>query len=318
MIKKMGDLKERMKALEAEMGDLRIQMWSQETGPQDPHNPQSDDKISNPDSLVSFTIAKTPVPTRRNSISTGTLLEGQDLEDQVDLLSVPDSTDTLGRTVQSIDDGNVFPPGESSNDANRGNVSLDYESHQVLNPETNLISDSPNSHLSTINPHPKLSISIAFLHKAIVGCRKPGSKFLRSLLRREPLQVQTLQWPDCLLAADYTEWRWVPFLVSGDAAELVSTNISKGDIELICMKNQDFTDMISSKVPMFEEPSRLLDASMLLTELQPDFSSPEAWGYRVLAWKVHGLEHAFYMDRQGHPIPGPLCLLPWQMTECED
>ncbi|KAJ4249089.1 hypothetical protein NW762_012421 [Fusarium torreyae] len=313
----MGDLKERMKALEAEMADLRIQMWAHETGSQDPHDPQSDNKNSNPDSLMSFTIVKTPVPTRRNSTSTWTL-EGQEVEDQVGPLSVSDSIDTLGRTAQPIDDGNFFPAGGCSSDTPREIILSDHAQRQVVGPETNLTSDNSDSPLNTSNPHPELSISIAFLHKAIIGCRKLGSKFVRSILHREPPQGQVTEWPDCLFAADYTEWRWTPFLISGDAAELVSTNILKGDIELICMKNQDFAEMISSKVPMFEEPSRLLDTSVLLTELQPDFSSPEAWGYRVLAWKVHGLENAFYMDRQGHPIPGPLCLLPWQMTECED
>ncbi|KAF4960813.1 hypothetical protein FSARC_10365 [Fusarium sarcochroum] len=314
----MSDLKDRMKALEAEMADLRIQMWAQEADCQHPQHSLPENKHSNPDSLISFTIAGTPMLTRRNSVSTQTLLESQDAGDQLGPASMPDSINTLDRTAQPINDVNILSGGESPNNNTCNNVLADSEQHQVVNPGVSLASDNFDSPPNASNPHPKLSISIAFLHKAIVDCRKPGSKFVRSVLHREPLNAQASEWPGGRFAEQYTEWRWIPFLVSGDAAELVSTNISQGDIELICMKDKAFTEMINDKTSMFEEPSRLLDVSVLLEELQPDFSPAEAWGYRVLAWKIHGIEDAFYMDRQGHPIPGPLCLLPWQMTPCED
>ncbi|KAF5649097.1 uncharacterized protein FTJAE_1093 [Fusarium tjaetaba] len=153
----------------------------------------------------------------------------------------------------------------------------------------------PNSPFNITNPHPTLSISTKFLQKAIFHSRQAGSPFLRSFLHRKPVDGK---------AGEYTEWKWIPFLVFGAAAELVAVNIGEGDIEVICMKDTRFTTMIQKNKNMFEEPGSLGAKSALLDEFKPAFNGPEAWGFRVLVWRVHSSEKTVYMDRHGHPVPG--------------
>ncbi|KAF5687745.1 hypothetical protein FCIRC_2184 [Fusarium circinatum] len=160
----------------------------------------------------------------------------------------------------------------------------------------------PKSPLNITNPHPTLSISTEFLQKAIFDSRKPGSHFIRSLLHREPVDGKE---------DEYTEWKWVPFLVFGAAAELVPTNIAEGDIEMICIKDTQFTQMIQKNKDMFEEPGSLAAKSVLHEELKPVFNGPESWGFRVLVWRLHSSKKTVYMDREGHSIPGKAGTLPW-------
>ncbi|KAF5712614.1 hypothetical protein FMUND_8361 [Fusarium mundagurra] len=164
----------------------------------------------------------------------------------------------------------------------------------------------PNSPLNITNPHPTLSISTEFLQMAILDSRKPGSPFLRSFLHREPVDGK---------AGECTEWKWIPFLVFGAAAELVSTNITEGDIEMICMKDTRFTTMIQNNKDMFEEPGSLGVKSALHEELKPAFNGPESWGFRVLVWRPHSPEKAVYMDREGHHVPGKAGTLPFDEAE---
>ncbi|KAF5983048.1 hypothetical protein FBULB1_3984 [Fusarium bulbicola] len=168
------------------------------------------------------------------------------------------------------------------------------------------ISKSP---LNITNPHPTLSISTEFLQKAIFDSRKPGSQFVRSILHREPVDGK---------ADEYTEWKWIPFLVFGAAAELVPTNIADGDIEMICMKDTQFNKTIQDNKDMFEEPGSLAAKSVLHEELKPTFDGPESWGFRVLVWRLHSLEKTVYMDREGHSIPGKAGTLPWDEADAKN
>ncbi|SCO42145.1 uncharacterized protein FFNC_08353 [Fusarium fujikuroi] len=167
----------------------------------------------------------------------------------------------------------------------------------------------PNSPLIITNPHPSLSISTEFLEKAILDSRKPGSPFLRSFIHREPVDGKS---------GEYTDWKWIPFLVFGAAAELVSTNIAKGDIEIICMKDTQFTNLIQNNENMFEDPGSLAAKSALHGELKPAFNGPESWGFRVLVWRLQSSEKTVYMDREGHHIPGKAGALPWDEAEAKN
>ncbi|KAF4953512.1 hypothetical protein FGADI_5846 [Fusarium gaditjirri] len=182
------------------------------------------------------------------------------------------------------------------------------------------LATDPNSPLNITNPHPTLSISTKFLQKAIFDSRKPGTPFIRSILHRNRVDGKEIafKWPESVFSGEYTEWKWVPFLVFGPAAQLVSTNIAEGDIEIICMKDTHFTNMIQNNENMFEEPSNLAAKSVLHDELKPVFTDPEAWGFRVLAWRLHSSKKTFYMDREGHPIPGKAGTLPWDEAEIKE
>ncbi|RBR19884.1 hypothetical protein FVER53590_12190 [Fusarium verticillioides] len=173
------------------------------------------------------------------------------------------------------------------------------------NPEDTTATD-PNSPLNITNPHPTLSISTKFLQKAILNSRQRGSPYLRSFLHRKPVDGK---------AGECTEWKWIPFLVFGAAAEIVATNIAEGDIEMICMKDTRFTTMIQKNKDMFEDPGSLGAKSALLEELKPAFNRPEAWGFRVLVWRVHSSEKTVYMDRKGYPVPGEAGTLPFDGPE---
>ncbi|KAJ0132580.1 hypothetical protein HZ326_24344 [Fusarium oxysporum f. sp. albedinis] len=178
----------------------------------------------------------------------------------------------------------------------------------------------PNSPLNVTNPHPTLSISTKFLQKAIFDSRKPGTPFVRSIIHRDRVDGKeiTFKWPESVFGCDYTEWKWIPFLVFGPAAQLVSTNIAEGDIEIICMKDTHFTSMIQNNKDMFEEPGSVAAKSVLHDELKPVFNGPESWGFRVLVWRLHSSKKTFYMDREGHPIPGRAGTLPWDEAEAKN
>jgi hypothetical protein len=84
------------------------------------------------------------------------------------------------------------------------------------------------------------------------------------------------------------------------------------------MKDTHFTSMIQNNKKMFEEPGNLTAKSVLHDELKPVFKDPEALGFRVLVWRLHTSKKTFYMDREGHPIPGPAGTLPWDEVEAKN
>ncbi|SPJ73316.1 uncharacterized protein FTOL_03046 [Fusarium torulosum] len=316
----MDEMNERMKELEAEMSNLRINMWAHEVAPGKPQ------PASRPSSLSSYTLMEAPVSSHGNTVIA--LSDRSVEEDQHDSATTKDddaeSTATVGCTIQL-----------ENSEVAQSSVSLTSSNENFCDTKTNLLSTSddktevqeslgnslvndPTSPLNTTNPHPTLSIATEFLHKAIIDCRKPGGHFERSILHRERIDTPEVTAPDSVLNGVYTDWTWIPFLVSGAAAELVPTNICEGDIELICIKNKTFVAMIENNKNMFEYPSILLEPSYLVDKFAPDFSEPEACGLRVLAWRIHGPEECCYMDRAGHPVLGPLGLLPWQMIQIKD
>ncbi|KAF5667240.1 hypothetical protein FHETE_5943 [Fusarium heterosporum] len=311
-------MKSRMEELDAEMTNLRIQIWAFDVDPE-PH-------IENaPESLSSWTPMDTPVSSRENSIVTlsnrniaGDEHESISINNQDDM-----STVAFGRTIHSEHFESArsmvssLPNGNFSNDPTNP-LPISDDNLQVAEVQDNAGVNNPESPYNTSNPHPTLSISIEFLHKAIIDSRKPGNRFERSLLYRERIDTPEFCNPDSVLNGVYTDWTWIPFLISGNAADLVPTNISEGDIELICIKNTTFVEMIENNETMFENPKILLEPSVLVDQLRPNFEVPEAYGLRVMAWRVHGSDESCYMDREGHPIPGPFGLLPQQMMQIKD
>ncbi|KAF4341490.1 hypothetical protein FBEOM_4535 [Fusarium beomiforme] len=159
--------------------------------------------------------------------------------------------------------------------------------------------NSPNYTLNLSNPHPTLSITTSFLQKAILDSRKSGTPFVRSIIRRDRLHGK-----ESTVTDEYTKWKWIPYPVHDLATELVSTNITEGDIELICMNDIHFTKMIQNNEPMFEN-RRSPGTGILEEQLKPVFKHPEASGYRVLVWRLHRSKKSFYRDRDGHSILEP-------------
>ncbi|KAM0468137.1 hypothetical protein ACHAP7_011208 [Fusarium lateritium] len=315
----MDGMNERMKELETEMSDLRINMWAHEVAPGKP------EPASKPSSLSSYTMMEAPVSIHGNTIIA--LSDHTVEDDQPDSATINDdkteSTATLGRTFQEASEAasssvRLASSDDDFTDAKTNLLSNSEDKTEVPESQGHSVFDDPASPLNTANPHPTLSVAIELLHKAIIDCRKPGGHFERSILHRERIDIPEVADPDSVLNGVYTDWTWIPFLVSGAAAELVPTNICEGDIELICIKNKTFVAMIENHKNMFEYPSNLLAPSYLVDKFAPDFSEPEACGLRVLAWKVHGPEECCYMDRAGNPVPGPLGLLPWQMMQIKD
>ncbi|KAF4998662.1 hypothetical protein FGRMN_2988 [Fusarium graminum] len=305
------NMKSRMEELDAEMTNLRIQIWVLDVDSEELH-------IENaPDSLSSSPPTDTPVSTHENSVAT--LSDGPIVGDEHEATSIDNeddvSTVTFGRTIhsehfESAQSMVSSSPDESSSDGPTNPLPISDDNLQVAEVQDNSSVNDPKSPYNTSNPHPTLSISIEFLHKAIIDSRKPGNRFERSILHRERIDTPELSDTDSVLKGVYIDWIWIPFLISGKAADLVPSNISEGDIELICIKNTSFVKMIEKDETMFENPKVLLAPSVLVDELQPNFEVPEACGLRVLAWRVHGSGEICYMDREGHPIPGPLGLLP--------
>ncbi|KAF4336060.1 hypothetical protein FBEOM_10115 [Fusarium beomiforme] len=162
-----------------------------------------------------------------------------------------------------------------------------------------------------LNPHPGLSIAhdlIAFL----LGCKAVTSH----LFRRYPIPSDTPSqpFPRSLKVDQWTPW--VSFALSKSrqfepGSVECSTPMKAGDIEVLTVSNSKFVqltgllagdDMLISK--LWEMPDDAKLVSPLLESLKPDFSLVEERGQRVIAWRVHGLDVSYYMDRHGYCIPG--------------
>ncbi|KAL9572325.1 hypothetical protein ACKAV7_003526 [Fusarium commune] len=79
------------------------------------------------------------------------------------------------------------------------------------------------------------------------------------------------------LEADmFHDWEWLRFLKRRDALD--------GDIEVLCIRNQEVCGMIhNSRDPFFEDRAALWP-SIVFERLKPDFREIERAGFRVLAW----------------------------------
>jgi hypothetical protein len=93
----MDEMNERMKELEAEMSDLRINMWAQEVTPGTP------EPASKPSSLSSYTLMEASVSSHGNTMAA--LSDRPVEEDQHDSTTAKDgdaeSTAIVNRTIQS-------------------------------------------------------------------------------------------------------------------------------------------------------------------------------------------------------------------------
>lgn len=305
----MDEMNERMKKLEAEISDLRISMWAREVAGGKP------EPASKPSSLSSYTMMQAPVSDHGNNVIS---LSDQPIEeDQHDSATTkddgPESTVTLGRTAQlenseiAQSSVSLAPPNNNFRDSKTNILSTSDDKTEVPESQGNSIVNDPTSPFNTTNPHPTLCININIIAYAIKGCDRPGSRFERSILHRERIDIPEVADPDSVLNGVYTDWSWIPFIVSGAAADLVPTNICDGDIELICTNNDIFVRLIEdtikrNTVKMFDYASTPTEPSHLHYKFVPDFSEPEACGLRVLAWRVHGWEECCYMDRRGYHV----------------
>ncbi|KAI6758560.1 hypothetical protein HG530_010800 [Fusarium avenaceum] len=309
----MDEMNERMKKLEAEISDLRISMWARGVAAGKPES------ASKPSSLSSYTMMEAPLSNRGNTV---TSLSDQPIEeDQHDSATTkddgPESSVALGRTAQlenseiAQSSVSLAPSNNNFSDPKTNILSTSDDETEVPESQGNSIINDPTSPFNTTNPHPTLCININIIGYAIRHWDTPGSRFERSFLHRERIDTPEVADPDSVLNGVYTDWSWIPFIVSGAAADLVPTNICEGDIELICMKNDLFVGLIEdtikrNTVKMFDYASTPTEPSYLHYKFAPDFSEPEACGLRVLAWRVHGPEECDYMSRAGHRIRGVL------------
>ncbi|CAJ0547038.1 Ff.00g016650.m01.CDS01 [Fusarium sp. VM40] len=305
----MDEMNERMKELEAEMSDLRISIWARGVAAGKPES------ATKPASVSSYTMMEAPVSDHGNTVIS---LSDQPIEqDQHESATTkddgPESTVTLGRTAQ-LENSEIAQPSVSlapsnnnSRDSKTNILSNSDDRTEVPESQDNSIVNDPTSPFNTTNPHPTLCININVNGNAIRHWDTPGSRFERSILHRERIDTPEVADPDSVLNGVYTDWSWIPFIVSGAAADLVPTNICEGDIELICPKNDLFVALIEdtmkrNTVKMFDYASTPTEPSYLHYKFAPGFSEPEAYGLRVLAWKVHGPEGCYYMSRAGHRI----------------
>ncbi|KAF4445464.1 hypothetical protein F53441_10806 [Fusarium austroafricanum] len=312
-------VKARIAELEAELSNLRVSQWASVVDDMETLETVSDAELTNTESISQFSMLERP------TINLEDLFPGRRTQ-ATQAESTPVNDPNTEHSVKFRDDESVhsnitetahYPADDASpEDELRESQAGPAEENQGW------VVVEANSPKNTDNPHPTLSISIEFLHMAIINSRNPRSCFVRSILRRERIDndQSIFYQPETLfLNGVYTDWKWIPFLISGDAGGIAVTNIREGDIELICIRDSIFTRLIQQGGTMFEKPERLAKRSFLLENLKLDFKGPESEGFRVLVWRVHhGFETTFYMDREGHPIPGVLGRLPWQATRPGD
>ncbi|KAF9768929.1 hypothetical protein IL306_013721 [Fusarium sp. DS 682] len=153
------------------------------------------------------------------------------------------------------------------------------------------------------NPHPFLSIKHSVLTDLILDSNQRirnniCSVFLRRAVRREHRYDYNE-----LNSDHFHGWYWLSTHEPGDTLA--------GDIEVLCLPNQEVVDIIQRGIPIFEDRSWQLFSSGHLDYFKPDFGYFEAAGYRVLAWRVCDMDGIvpLWMDRRGFwiskvPVPG--------------
>jgi hypothetical protein len=178
---------------------------------------------------------------------------------------------------------------------------------------------SPWSPMNASNPHPCLSISTTLLQEAIKGCRKPGSWYERSILRREFVHKNEMgdNLQQRFFSHQDSSWRWTRFASKSAAHGYAPEWIYPGDVEVISIKNGVIRSRIQRKKPVFEDPANVGEVASTATNLGLDFSEPEKAGWRVLVWRVCGtnMNGRRYMDRQGRAVADPM---DQRVTKVED
>ena len=94
-----------------------------------------------------------------------------------------------------------------------------------------------------------------------------------------------------------------------------------GDIEVITVSNDKFVQLMSLvdgdemlMMTIWETPDASRHVSPHLELMKPNFGLVEEIGERVIAWRVHGLDVSYYMDRLGYRIPGMV----WPLEELSE
>ncbi|PNP60584.1 hypothetical protein FNYG_14687 [Fusarium nygamai] len=167
-----------------------------------------------------------------------------------------------------------------------------------------------NGQIATVNPHPKLSIAhdlVSFLLS-----RKAATSYL---FRRHPIPSGTAPQPFPLnmFMGKWTSWTSFALSKSKDVqpGTLQCCQLMKpGDIEVITVSNDKFVQLMSLltgdellMMSTWEMPDASRHVSPHLEIMKPNFGLVEERGERVIAWRVHGLDTSYYMDRLGYRIP---------------
>ncbi|KAF5597437.1 hypothetical protein FPANT_4126 [Fusarium pseudoanthophilum] len=167
-----------------------------------------------------------------------------------------------------------------------------------------------NGQITTINPHPKLSIAhdlVSFLIS-----RKAATSYL---FRRHPIPSGTAPqpFPLNLFMGKWTPWTIFALSKSKDVqpgTRQCCQLMKPGDIEVITVSNDKFVQLMSLltgdellMMSTWEMPDASRHVSPHLDIMKPNFGLVEDRGERVIAWRVHGLDTSYYMDRLGYRIP---------------
>ncbi|KAH7259376.1 uncharacterized protein BKA55DRAFT_687676 [Fusarium redolens] len=168
-----------------------------------------------------------------------------------------------------------------------------------------------NGNIATVNPHPKLSIAhdlVAFLLS-----RKAATSILfrRHLI---PSSTTPQPFPRNIFMGQWTPWISFSLSKSRDVQPgtlQCSQPMKPDDIEVITVSDTKFVKLMMLvdgdemlMMKMWEIPDGSRHVSPLLDLMKPDFGLVEELGERVIAWRVHGLDVSYYMDRLGYRIPG--------------
>ncbi|KAJ4029241.1 hypothetical protein NW756_014368 [Fusarium oxysporum] len=178
-----------------------------------------------------------------------------------------------------------------------------------------------NVQIATVNPHPKLSIAhdlVSFLLS-----RKAATSYL---FRRHPIPSSTTPQPFPLNVFMGKWTSWTSFTLSKSREVQPGTlqcsqPMKPGDIEVITVSNDKFVQLMSLvdgdemlMMTIWETPDASRHVSPHLELMKPNFGLVEEIGERVIAWRVHGLDVSYYMDRLGYRIPGMV----WPLEELSE
>ncbi|KAI7760851.1 hypothetical protein LZL87_008063 [Fusarium oxysporum] len=145
--------------------------------------------------------------------------------------------------------------------------------------------------------HPYLSIKHFILTDLILDANCDISNVCSLFFRRECKPRYRYNFNE--LEADmFHDWQWLRFLKRRDALA--------GDIEVLCIRNQEVCGMIhNSRDPFFEDRAALWP-SIVFERLKPDFREIERAGFRVLAWRLCSVDGVMplWLDQHGFWIAG--------------
>ncbi|KAF5596058.1 uncharacterized protein FSUBG_8968 [Fusarium subglutinans] len=174
-----------------------------------------------------------------------------------------------------------------------------------------------NGQVATVNPHPKLSIAHDLVE--FVLSRKVATSHL---FRRHPIPSNTAPQPFPLNMFMGKWTSWTAFTLSRCKEVQPGTRqccqlMKPGDIEVITVANDKFVQLMSLltgdellMMSAWEMPDASRHVSPHLEIMKPNFALVEERGERVIAWRVHGLDTSYYMDRLGYRIPDMVWPLP--------